>query len=103
MGWGVRYKYTGYLSRLHKDSLYAERDELQNVNDLLWREILAYMAATPPATIGDCEGNPLPYPEHLSIEVAKLREQIEENLVMITKIDQCLEVMNDSPDDVVED
>ncbi len=31
-------------------------EECQRINDMLWREILAYMAATPPATAKDCEG-----------------------------------------------
>ena len=31
-------------------------EECQRINDILWREILAYMAATPPATAKDCEG-----------------------------------------------
>ena len=50
MAWGTYYKFEGYLSRISKSQLESKLEECQQINDMLWREILAYMAATPPAT-----------------------------------------------------
>ena len=44
MGWGTYYKYDGYLSRIGKNEIESKREECESINDMMWREILAYMA-----------------------------------------------------------
>ena len=53
MSWGTYYQYNGYLSHIGKNEIDSKREECNSVNDMLWREILAYMASTPPATAKD--------------------------------------------------
>ena len=61
MSWGTYYQYNGYLSHIGKNEIDSKREECNSVNDMLWREILAYMAATPPAYAKDDEGNEYPW------------------------------------------
>ena len=69
---------------------------------MLWREILAYMAATPPATAKDCEGEEYPYPDYLAMKIRELREEIEENATLMARINDCLEAMHENPENVTE-
>lgn len=102
MGWGVHYKHSGYLSRLTIASLEDKLEELRKVNDLLWREILAYMASTPPQTAKDSEGSEYPWQEFIAVDVAQKRETIEENMLLIARIEDCLDVLREKPEDVKE-
>ncbi|MBR2310189.1 MAG: hypothetical protein IKA47_06620, partial [Oscillospiraceae bacterium] len=97
MAWGTYYKFEGYLSRISKSQLENKLEECQRINDMLWREILAYMAATPPATAKDCEGEEYPYPEYLAMKIRELREEIEENATLMARINDCLEAMRENP------
>ena len=102
MAWGTYYKFEGYLSRISKCQLENKLEECQQINDMLWREILAYMAATPPATAKDCEGEEYPYPEYLAMKIRELREEIEENATLMALINDCLEAMHENPENVTE-
>ena len=102
MAWGTYYKFEGYLSRISKSQLGSKLEECQRINDMLWREILAYMAATPPATAKDCEGEEYPYPEYLAMKIRELREEIEENATLMARINDCLEAMRENPENVTE-
>jgi hypothetical protein len=102
MAWGTYYKFDGYLSRISKSQLAGKLEECQQINDMLWREILAYMAATPPATAKDCEGEEYPYPEYLAMKIRELREEIEENATLMARINDCLEAMRENPENVTE-
>ena len=102
MSWGTYYKFEGYLSRISKSQLEYKLEECQRINDMLWREILAYMAATPPATAKDCEGEEYPYPEYLAMKIRELREEIEENATLMARINDCLEAMRENPKNVTE-
>jgi hypothetical protein len=102
MAWGTYYKFEGYLSRICKSQLESKLEECQRINDMLWREILAYMAATPPATAKDCEGEEYPYPEYLAMKIRELREEIEENATLMARINDCLEAMRENPENVTE-
>ena len=102
MAWGTYYKFEGYLSRISKSQLESNLEECQRINDMLWREILAYMAATPPATAKDCEGEEYPYPEYLAMKIRELREEIEENATLMARINDCLEAMRENPENVTE-
>ena len=102
MAWGTYYKFEGYLSRISKSQLESKLEECQQINDMLWREILAYMAATPPATAKDCEGEEYPYPEYLAMKIRELREEIEENATLMARINDCLEAMRENPANVTE-
>ena len=102
MGWGTYYKHDGYLSRISKSQLEYKRDECMSINDMLWREILAYMASTPPATAKDCEGAEYPYAEFVAMKVKEMRDEIEDNTSLIARIDDCLEAMHENPENVTE-
>ena len=102
MAWGTYYKFEGYFSRISKSQLESKLEECQRINDMLWREILAYMAATPPATAKDCEGEEYPYPEYLAMKIRELREEIEENATLMARINDCLEAMRENPENVTE-
>ena len=47
------------------------------------------MAITPPASAKDCEGNEYPYAEYLAMKVREMREEIEENATLMTRIIDC--------------
>ena len=102
MSWGTYYKHEGYLSRIGKDEIESKRKECQNINDMLWREILAYMASTPPATAKDIEGNEYPWPEFVAMKVRELREEIEGNALLMARLDDCEEAMKENPENVTE-
>lgn len=100
MGWGTRYKYNGYLSRIHKDSIDDKLEECKQINDLLWREVLAYMASTPPTMTKDIEGTEHPYQEFLAAKVKELRDNMEENYRLIASLEDCVEAMIEDPESV---
>lgn len=100
MGWGTRYKYNGYLSRIHKDSVDSKLEECRQVNDLLWREVLAYMASTPSTMAKDIEGSEYPYQEFLAVKVQELRDSMEENYRLIASLEDCVEAMIENPEEV---
>ena len=102
MSWGTYYKHEGYLSRIGKHEVESKREECQRINAMLWREILAYMASTPPAMAKDDEGNEYPWPEFIAMKVREFREEIEENAMLMARIDDCFEAMTDNPENVTE-
>ena len=102
MSWGTYYKHDGYLSRIGKNEIPGKREECQNINDMLWREILAYMASTPPATAKDEEGSEYPWQEFIAMKVRQMREEIEDNDRLMARLDDCAEAMEDNPENVTE-
>ena len=102
MSWGTYYKHEGYLSRIGKNEIESKRVDCQEINDLLWNEILAYMASTPPATAKDAEGNEYPWPEFIAMKVRELREEIEDNAGLMARLDDCEEAMKENPENVTE-
>ena len=103
MGWGTYYKHDGYLSRIGKNEIEYKREECQNINDMLWREILAYMASTPPATAKTEEGTEYPWPEFIAMKIREFREEIEENARLMARLDDCAETMQEHPENVTEE
>ena len=102
MSWGTYYKYDGYLSRIGKRDIDEKREECISENDMLWHEILAYMAMTPPAYAKDEEGHEYPWPEFIAMKLSGFREAIEENARLIARLDDCKEAIRENPDDVTE-
>lgn len=102
MGFGTFFKYDGYIDDIGIDDLEAKLIELQDDNDNMWNEILQYIAATPPITIPDDEGNPMSFIEYMSCHIKYLRNNIEENDRMITQINDCLETKREHPENVKE-
>ena len=102
MSWGTYYKHDGYLSHIGKHEIESKREECQRISDMLWREILAYMATTPPATAKDDEGNEYPWPEFIAMKVREMREEIEGNAGLTARLDDCAEAMEDDPENVTE-
>lgn len=103
MSWGVSYKYDGYLSHMTTEELEDKLEENKQLVDMYWREILALIAATPPATTKDDEGNEYPYHEYVAMKVHKYQEEIEECMWEIHHIEDCLEAMQEHPEDVKND
>ena len=102
MGWGTFYKFDGYLSRIGKDEIESKREECKSINDMMWSEILAYMAMTPPVYAKDDEGNEYPWAEFIAMKLREYRNEIEENNMLIARLDDCDEAMRDNPDNVKE-
>lgn len=102
MSWGTYYKHEGYLSHIGKNEIESKREECQRINDMLWREILAYMAATPPTTAKNEEGIEYPWAEFIAMKVRRLREEIENNVRLITRLEQCADAKEENPENVTE-
>lgn len=102
MGSGVRYTYKGYLPDKFKNTLFAEKEQLETINEMLWQEILVYMAQTPPIEVPDIEGNPMPYAEALTVQFRQIKSSIEENLREIHQIEDCIEAMEQDSESVVD-
>ena len=102
MSWGTYYKHEGYLSHIGKNEIESKREERQRINDMLWREILAYMASTPPAMAKDDEVNEYPWPEFIAMKIREMREEIESNATLMARINDCLEAMRENPENVTE-
>ena len=102
MSWGTNYKHEGYLSHIGKHEIESRREECRSINDMMWREILAYMASTPPATMKDDEGNEYPWQEFIAMKVREFRDEIEENARLMARLDDCEETMEEHPEDVTE-
>ena len=102
MSWGTYYKYEGYLSRIGKNEIEGKRLDCQEINDLLWNEILAYMAATPPTTAKNEEGIEYPWAEFIAMKIREMREEIEDNARMLARLDDCEEALEENPENVTE-
>ena len=102
MGWGTYYKFDGYLSHIGKNEIDAKREECKSINDMMWAEILSYMSMTPPVYAKDDEGHEYPWAEFIVMKLRAFREEIEENDMLIARLDDCSEAMRDSPDNVTE-
>lgn len=101
MGWGVSYKYDGYLSRMSISALESELENYQKMIDLNYRELLAYMAATP-QNAKDCEGEEIPYPEYLAVKIAEIRDSLDDYYWWVHHIQDCLEALRENKDNVEE-
>lgn len=102
MGWGTYYTYDGYLSRIGKNEISAKLEEAQDFVDLMWREILAYAAATPPVEIADDEGNNMPYAEFIASKINSYRKELEEQYWEIHHMQDCEEAKQEKPESVTE-
>lgn len=101
MGWGVSYKYEGYLSRTTISQLEYEKEELETINSMLWEEILSYMASTPTELARDSEdGDPIIWQEFITLKYRELKKEILENEYKICHINDCLEAMHENKDNV---
>ena len=102
MGWGTYYKHDGYLSHIGKNEIENKREECLRINDMLWREILAYMASTPPAMMKSDEGIEYPWQEFIAMKIRDFRDEIEDNARLMTHLDDCIEAMEENPENVTE-
>ena len=102
MSWGTYYKHEGYLSHIGKNEIENKQEECRNINDMLWREILAYMASMPPAMMKSDEGIEYPWPEFIAMKIREMREEIEDNARMMARLDDCIEAMEENPNNVTE-
>ena len=99
--WGVSYKYEGYLSRMTLSQLESEKEDLKRINDMLWEEILSYMASTPTELARDSEdGDPIIWQEFITLKYRELKSSILENECTLCHINDCLEAMYENKDNV---
>lgn len=99
MGWGTSYKYDGYLSRITTGEVDNKLEETNNIIDIMWREILAYMASTPPRDASDGESE-YPYPEFIASKCAEFRRELEDYYDLKAHLEDCIETRKENPDDV---
>lgn len=104
MGWGTKYKYNGYLSRIHKSRIFDEKEEIETRLDMYWQQILAYMAATPAewAEYDDGEGK-YPYPEKIVSIFRDLKKDMIEDYELLHRINDCIEAMEEDENNIKED
>ena len=57
---------------------------------------------TPPVYAKDDEGNEYPWAEFVAIKLREFRDEIEENDMLIARLDDCDEAMHEDPDNVIE-
>ena len=60
------------------------------------------MASTLPATAKDDDDNEYPWPEFIAMKVRQMREEIEDNARLMARLDDCVEAMEDDPENVTE-
>ena len=60
------------------------------------------MAATPPVTMENEEGYKYPYQEFITGKWKEFKNEIEENERLISKIEDCLETLQEHPEQVKE-
>ena len=102
MGWGTMYKHEGYLSRIYKSQIPSKIEDCNRNIDSLWTQITIYMAQTPPAW-EETEYGKQPYAAFLENLIKELRDELEENIILRYKLQECKEVMDEHPENVEED
>jgi len=103
MGWGTSYKYDGYLNRILKREVEEKIEETKENIQERWEEILAFMAAQPPADTEDEEGGKIDYPEYITCRWRNFKQEMEEDYYLLNHLRDCKEAMEESPDTVEED
>jgi len=104
MGWGTNYKYHGYLSHINKDGIPDKLEDDNKCIESIWREILAYAASTPPVQIPAAyeDEEPEMYPEFIARKLNSLRQDLEEYYEEKHQLEECIETMNEHPEEVSE-
>lgn len=103
MNRGSYYGFDKIQFQMNKNELEEKKLECQCVNDHLWREILAYMAAAPPVMMKNDDGEEYPYPEFLVTKLQELRDEIESNAVLIARLEDGIETMCEKNDYAFDD
>lgn len=97
------YRFDEFHSQMNKDELKEKKFEYQCINNRLWSEILAYMAATPPVMMKNDDDKEYPYPEYLLMKLHELRDEIESNVILIARLEDRLDSMCEKNDYVCDD
>ena len=102
MSWGTYYKYEGYISHVGKNELEHSLEEEKRLLELYWQRLLAYAAATPPATAKSELGTEYPYPEFIADEFRSIRQEMEDCYWGIHHKQDCLDALKEHPEEVEE-
>ena len=102
MSWGTYYKYDGYLSRIGKHELDLKVEECNETVARIFREILAYMAMTPPVYAKYSNGEEYPWAEQVASLACQYQEELEEAIALRTRIYDCQETLAEHPEEVTE-
>ena len=103
MSWGLDYTYKGRILRMTKDQLFYKKEELEQVNEMLWQEILSYMASTPTPTAKDDDASEgIIWQEYITLKFRELKRSLEENLQELHQINDCIDAMDKDYNNVKE-
>ena len=102
MTWGTCYQYDGYLLHISKHELGDKVDECNETIRRIFSELIAYMAMTPPLYAKDCEGEEYPWVEHIANQARQYQEELEEAIALRTRLQDCLETLDEHPENVTE-
>ena len=102
MSFGTYYKYEGYLSRIGKRELDEKYEECEHMNEMMWNQILAMCAMTPPVYAKSEVGTEYPWAEYLDMKLRDFKEEMEENYRLMERISACKEVLEENPENVTE-
>ena len=103
MSWGTIYKYEGYLLRITQNEIDDKIDECNENVERIFREILAYMAMTPPINAKDGEDYEYPWAEHLAMLIKRYQDELEEAITLRTHLYDCKETLDEHPENVQSD
>ena len=103
MSWGTIYKYEGYLLRITQGEINDKIDECNETVERVFREILAYMAMTPPINAKDEEDYEYPWAEHLVVLIKRYHDELEEAIALRTHLYDCKETLDEHPENVQSD
>lgn len=100
MGCRIYYKYDGAVPDTYKSRLPSDLDRTTRILDGYWAELLAMAAATPPVdAVAEC-GDRYPYSQFLAEKFLSFREHMEDYYREKVHMEDCLQVMEESPDKV---
>ena len=102
MSWGTYYNYDGYLSRIGKNELDQKIEECNETVARVFREIIAYMAMTPPTYAKDGDGEEYPWAEYVANQAHQFQEELEEAIALRARLYDCQETLHEYPEKVTE-
>ena len=102
MSFGTYYKGEFYLSRIGKRELDEKYEECKDLNEMIWNQILAMCAMTPPVYAKSEIGTEYPWAEFLDMKLRNFKEELEDNYRLMERISACKEVLEENPENVTE-
>lgn len=102
MAFATYYNFEGEIKHVSKDNLQYELDKVKNTIEHLWAKITILIAMSP-MEVSDEEGYKMTWPEYVSSEVKRLRDEIEESYSYKHRLEDAIEAYNQDPKNVHDD